>query len=378
MKILQVVTMFPPAVAYGGPSVIAAQQASALVKRGHQVTVATSNVLALKPLEFIRNRNTKLNGVDVEYFRSRVLRPHFSFIVSRDFSEWLRRHVGDFDVVHVHFGRHWMTVRAAQIAIGDRIPTFLQTHGMLGRVNGVRGLMDRLWVERILEESAGVFSYGQDENGEIRRITPAARLLELPNGVPLPAHAEAWTVANLSDPKVLFLARLHPRKRVLAFVEMARTLESRGVPARYRIVGPDEGDLTKAQRLVREYNLQDRVSFVGSLRGQAVAREYIGSSVYVLPSANEPWGMTVLEALSLGVPTVVTSTSAIAPMLQKNNAALVSPPEPERLADAVARILYEPALAENLSIEGRRLIKEELTVDRVAELLENYYGGASA
>src|SRR3712207_8871924 len=41
-------------------------------------------------------------------------------------------------------------------------------------------------------------------------------------------RSEAWTAANLTDPKVLFLARLHPRKRVLAFVEMARILESRG------------------------------------------------------------------------------------------------------------------------------------------------------
>src|SRR5215204_3987437 len=156
MKILHIVTAFPPAVIYGGPSVVAAQQAESLVGRGHQVTVATSNILELKPVRFVGSYDTDLGGVEVEYFPSRVLYSHFPFIVSREFSTWLQRHVENFDVVHIHFAREWIPIRAAQIAVGKRIPTFLQTHGMLGRVDGVRGMIDRLWVKRMLESAAGV------------------------------------------------------------------------------------------------------------------------------------------------------------------------------------------------------------------------------
>jgi glycosyltransferase involved in cell wall biosynthesis len=180
------------------------------------------------------------------------------------------------------------------------------------------------------------------------------------------------------DPVVLFLARLHPRKRVLVFVEMARILRDQGVTARYRIVGSDGGDLVAAQRLVRQYDLQDRVAFVGSLQGEAVLQEYLSSAVYVLPAVNEPWGRTIFEALGMGVPTVVTDTCFVAPMLEENGAALVSAPEPEALAASVRTILREPKLAQRLSSAGRRIVRAQLTPDQVAKRLESYYSNAYA
>jgi len=249
---------------------------------------------------------------------------------------------------------------------------------MLGRVGGARALIDRLWVKRTLEGATAVFALQQHESDEIKRIAPSVQTVELPNGIDLPVTSEGWRADNLSDPVVLFLARLHPRKRVSAFLEMARILSDEGVAARYRVVGPDGGDLVEAQRLVRRYELGDRVTFVGSLQGEAVAREYRNSAVYVLPSVNEPFPMTVLEALSLGVPTVVTDTCFIAPMLEDSGAAVISGPQPEVLAESVEAILREPGLAEHLSYMGRRLAQTQFSSDRVVDRLENYYRSAHA
>ena len=118
------------------------------------------------------------------------------------------------------------------------------------------------------------------------------------------------------------------------------------------------------------------MTFVGSLQGEAVAREYRNSAVYVLPSVNEPYPMTVLEALSLGVPTVVTDTCFIAPMLENSGAAVVSGPQPEVLAGSVEAILREPGLAERLSCSGRKLAQTQFSSDRVVDRLENYYRSA--
>jgi glycosyltransferase involved in cell wall biosynthesis len=379
VRILRTVTAFRPAVFYGGPSVGAARHAASSAERGHQVTVVTSNVLELKPVRFVDSHEPRLGGVDVRYFPSRVLRSHPAFIVSTELSRWLQQHVKGYDVVHVSFSREWIPVRAAQIAIGKGVPTFLQLHGMLGRTDGVRGVIDRLWVKRLLDCATGVFSLQEQEDNEIRRITPRARVLRLPNAVSLPPHTtETWAVGNLVNPVVLFLARLHPRKRVLAFVEMARILRDQGVAARYRVVGPDGGDLVAAQRLVREYDLQDRITFVGSLRGEAVFQEYLNSAVYVLPAVNEPWGRTILEALGVGVPTVVTDTCFIAPTLEKSGAAMVSAPEPKALSESVERILREPEVAKRLSSAGRRFVRAQLTPAQVAELLQSYYSNAHA
>jgi len=189
----------------------------------------------------------------------------------------------------------------------------------------------------------------------------------------MPAAAERWKAGNIADPVVLFLARLHPRKRVLAFVEMARILRDQGVPGRYRIVGSDGGDAARAERMVRKYGLEDSVKIIGSLSSTAVPREYTNCAVYVLPAVNEPFPMTVLEALSRGVPTVVTETCFIAPMLEKHGAAVISSPRPEALARSVRQILCDQGLAGRLSSAAVRLVQEELTVDRVTERLEHYY-----
>jgi glycosyltransferase involved in cell wall biosynthesis len=88
--------------------------------------------------------------------------------------------------------------------------------------------------------------------------------------------------------------------------------------------------------------------------------------------------MTVLEALSLGAPTVVTDTCFIAPMLENSGAAVVSGPQPEVLAESVKAILREPGLAEHLSCTGRRLAQTQFSSERVVERLENYYRSAHA
>jgi glycosyltransferase involved in cell wall biosynthesis len=384
VRILHVIPMFHPATVYGGPSVVADQQARSLAARGNHVTVAASNVMELRPRRFLRRRAAELNGVQVLYFPSRALHPpgyrssRFPFIVSQELLKWLKDSVKGFDAMHVHFAREWVPVRAAQTSIDSGVPTFLQPHGMLGRVGGVRALIDRFWVARTLESATAVFALQQHESDEIKRITPHARIVELPNGVDFPITTEGWHEGNLVDPIILFLARLHPRKRVTAFLEMARILTDKGVAARYRVVGPDEGDLVEARRLVRRYKLEGYVTFVGSLQGEAITREYQGSAVYVLPAVNEPFPMTVLEALSLGVPTVVTDTCFIAPLLKTNGAALVSGPQPEVLAESVMSILHEPGVAESLSCTGRRLAQTQFSSERVAERLENHYRNAHA
>jgi glycosyltransferase involved in cell wall biosynthesis len=384
VRLLHVIPMFHPATIYGGPSVVAAQQARSLAARGNHVTVAASNVLDLRPRRFLLHSTADLDGVQVMYFPSRTLHPpwyrgsRFPFIVSQKLLRWLENDVETFDAVHVHFAREWVPVRAAQTSIASRVPTFLQPHGMLGRVGGARGLIDRLWVKRTLEDATAVFALQQHESEEIKRIAPSVQTVELPNGIDLPVASDRWHADTLADPVVLFLARLHPRKRVSAFLEMARILSDRGIAARYRIVGPDGGDLVEAQRLVRRYELGDRVTFVGSLQGEAVAREYRNSAVYVLPSVNEPFPMTVLEALSLGVPTVVTDTCFIAPTLENSGAAVVSGPQPEVLAESVEAILREPGLAEHLSRMGRRLAQTQFSSERVVDRLEKYYRSAHA
>jgi glycosyltransferase involved in cell wall biosynthesis len=114
------------------------------------------------------------------------------------------------------------------------------------------------------------------------------------------------------------------------------------------------------------------------LAHEQVIQEFIKASTYVLPSVDEPFPMTVLEAMALGVPTIVTEGIHIRDLLERSKAAMVVPANPESIAVGELEIFANPGVATQLSENGRRLIANELTIDRVITRLERIYQGVTA
>lgn len=139
---------------------------------------------------------------------------------------------------------------------------------------------------------------------------------------------------------------------------------------------PDEGDLLRAQQRVQEYGLQNIVEFVGTLPPDKVIYEFINASIYALPSVDEPFPMTMLEAMALGVPTIVTEENHVRQLLERHQAAKVVSPNPQSIAAGIEELFTKSDLALQLSENGRRLMENELTIDKVVTRLESIYQGA--
>jgi glycosyltransferase involved in cell wall biosynthesis len=172
---------------------------------------------------------------------------------------------------------------------------------------------------------------------------------------------------------VLFLARLHPRKRPEAFVEMAALVHKEIPEARFTLHGTDEGSLRQVNQLIADRGLTDVVHYGGALEHSAALEAYRRATVYVLPSVNEPFGMTVLEALAEGTPVVCTNSCGIAEELASRQAALITDESPESLAEAVSRLLGDEALRRRLADAGRRAIREVFSIRAVVDRLESLY-----
>lgn len=375
MRILFVITVFLPSRIYGGPATVALNQARELVSRGHEVTVITSDILSLNPRRYVDRSEIEIEGVHVKYFRTWMLLPRFSFLISPKLLLWLRDSLSQFDVVHVHFARDWIPVMVAKKATQQGIPVFLQPHGMLGRTDGFRKYLDKLVISRLLQAATAVLPLQATEMDSIAAISPTARLLTLPNGIKNQPFNDVWSRNALSNRTVLFLARLHPRKRVLSIIEAVKIIKNSGQGVRLRIVGPDEGDLRRANQRVVEYGLEQSVDFVGPLAHDKVISEFLQASIYVLPAVDEPFGMTVIEAMALGVPTIVTEGIHIRDMLWSNRAAMIVPPDSESIAKAILELLNNPDLATELSKNGKELIARDLTIEKVVTRLEQIYHG---
>jgi glycosyltransferase involved in cell wall biosynthesis len=154
-----------------------------------------------------------------------------------------------------------------------------------------------------------------------------------------------------SDKVVTFLGRITMQKGPEYFVEAAARVLRKTKNVRFVMAG--SGDMMNQMiRLAAQRNISDRFHFTGFLKGPQVYEMLKSSDVYVMPSVSEPFGISPLEAMQCGVPSIISKQSGCAEIL--NNAVKVDYWDIEAMADAMYSIVSYPAMYEYLREEGRR------------------------
>ena len=161
---------------------------------------------------------------------------------------------------------------------------------------------------------------------------------------------------------VLFLGRLTIQKGPEFFLKTAKkVLEHEDT----RFVVAGMGDMLP--RLISQavdMGISNRVIFTGKLTEEEVRHIYQISSVYVMPSVSEPFGITALEAISAGTPTIVSNTAGVSEAFQ--NCLRVDFWDTDEMANKIIALLRYDALRNTMNEHSKREI-ELFTWDRVAE-----------
>lgn len=139
--------------------------------------------------------------------------------------------------------------------------------------------------------------------------------------------------------------------------------------------GAVEGELAPVRARIASLGLAERFTVPGALSGAEVLAELRRAHVYVLPSVDEPFPMSVLEALSVGVPSVVTHSNGLAKDISAAGAGHAVDPGPAGVASAVLSLL-DPAANSAASAAARELAAESFSMDSVLETLLEVYGAA--
>ena len=357
MRILHVAPLVTPTNAYGGPITVALGQCRALQNAGHDVLFAAGYRDYLEP-------PAELNGVRARLFPAYTPIPGSAFggLTAPTMLPWVRRAAHRADIVHIHLARDLLTLPVAAYCAAAGIPFVVQTHGMVVESdNRLAAPLDLLMTADVMRKARHVFCLTEAERSSLTSLFPTARLTFLRNGIALPDHQVA---ADRAPREILFLARVQQRKRPLDFVAMARTLAPEFPDVRFRMVGPDEGQGEAVERAIRDAGLGDRLTWEGPLPPERTAEAMRSADLYVLPSVDEPYPMSVLEALAHGLPTVITDTCGLATIISRRGAgAVVSEGAPavtaavrRLLADAEARAAARPgarpAAGPDLAREG--------------------------
>ncbi|MBT2675210.1 glycosyltransferase [Streptomyces sp. ISL-14] len=367
MRLVHVVTLVSEDGAYGGPTSVATGQLEECATRGHEVTL-------LSLWRGASRAPARIGSVPLRTRPARALLPgRFTGIMHPLLVGDMWRAMDRADVVHIHAGRDLVSLTALAVAALRGKRFFTQTHGMVEpRHRVVARIFDRLYVP-LLRRARGCLVLTDRERRALSEVIgpEGPPLLTLPNGM-RPEH-DAAVEHRPHAPEVLFMARLHPRKRPDAFVEMAALVHRKLPDARFTLYGADEGLLPRVRRLIAAHRLGDVVSYGGALSYDEARLAYAKAAVYVLPSVDEPFPMTVIEALSAGTPVVCTDTCGMADELARRGAAIVTDGSPRAMADAVCALLADEKERNRLVEAGRRAVEESFSIHAVADRLEDLY-----
>jgi len=372
MRIMHAVTLVSHDGSYGGPVSVATAQLRALHERGHEVVLTALWTGAGHP-------PSSIESIRLHAAKAATLVPGTGFLglFSLRYARILFREVGAADVVHVHTGRDLASLAALGVAAIRGKPVVVQTHGMVDVRTGRWARMFDLVLRPLIRRATTCLVLTSTEGTRLAAVlgTPSPPLVTLPNGV-RPVRQRDLPAEN-SHPSVLFLARLHARKRPTAFVQAADIVR-RSLPAvRFDIYGPDEGSLEGVQSEITRLGLHHVVTYHGAVDHEKAQQVTAAADVYVLPSVREPFPMSVLEALALGTPVVCTRSTGISDELERRGAAVVTDGSPEQLAAATEAILTDPDLRDRLIGAGHRAVSEVFCIDAVAVILERLYLSAA-
>ncbi|MCL5981693.1 MAG: glycosyltransferase family 4 protein [Firmicutes bacterium] len=202
-------------------------------------------------------------------------------------------------------------------------------------------------------------------------------------GVALPLGTEHGRAPIESDVfRAVMAANFVKIKGHAYLVEAVQLLRGRGVRIRVDLLG--DGPLRSAiERKVRDYGLDEELKFLGSVpHGRLMAQLQAGAwDLMVLPSIEDQAGeregipVSLMEAMSCGVPVISASTGGIPELLDGDAGILVPPKNPIALAEAIERLARDQALRRQLAEAGRRRVQEQFKLETVvAELALRFAG----
>ena len=168
---------------------------------------------------------------------------------------------------------------------------------------------------------------------------------------------------------VTFLGRITMQKGPEYFVEAAALVLQRTRNIRFCMAG--SGDMMNDMiNMAAARGIADRFHFPGFMRGKQVYEAFADSDVYVMPSVSEPFGISPLEAMQCGVPSIISKQSGCAEILDK--CIKTDYWDINAMADAMYSLCTNDSLHEYLKVEGKNEV-DQITWEKVGKRIYNVY-----
>jgi glycosyltransferase involved in cell wall biosynthesis len=275
-------------------------------------------------------------------------------------------------VLHAHTcfdAGFWRDAAFMALALAARCPLLLHLHGSgFERFYDRSSAPARLLFTFFLRRAGCVVAPSEAVRAWVRGIARDANVVYVPNPVPGVQTERHEPGQNL----VLFLGRLEARKGVFDLLEAVSALRA-SVPD-VRVVCAGEGDRGAVVRYAERLGIADAVKFTGWVGPSGKRALLENAAVLALPSYDEGLPMSVLEAMSAGVPAVVSPVGALPEAVMDGvTGLLVGPGDTAGLKRALGKILLDRKLAARMGAAARESVRLRFAPERVIPQLEDLY-----
>ena len=342
----------------GGLERVAIELADAQAANGHNV-----EILAVQEPGQVDGRTPA--GARIRYFSGRQLG---NVVAAPSMIAGMAEDAGRYAAIHLHNTFHPLNLQARRFACRSRIPLFAHPHGALDPAlftgNDFNGYKKRFYARLFevptLNACGAVFALSGDEESQLRSLGVTTPIETIPNGIVVPppagdaarAQFRAELGLGSDDLAITFIGRIN-RKKALHDIVDALAIASSTRRAALLIVGNPEGfpDYTAELRAqITERSLDARVHWLGFADEARKATIFAASDMFIHASYSEGMATAILEAMAVGLPTLVT-TGCYMGKAASAGAVLQVEQNVQAIADGIA--LLHDDMAERLALGER-------------------------
>ena len=361
MHIVHLTPNFYPEI--GGIETYVYELSRRMVKKGHKVSVVTSNKLRdgkkLKKFE-------KVDGIN-------VYRVHFNLVMRYNFSTEAVRSLSklNYDVLHIHSIGYYTDIISLLKRI-KRNKIVVSTHGGIfhtGHMKLVKNVYFNYFARGALKYADRIIATSLKDFKLFSRICNVHKMKLIYPGV-------NWKIlSKLQRGKVknclLYVGRFAENKRLERILHVVAKLKKEINDVKLLLVGKDWGEKEKLVRLTRSLGLSKNVKFLSNAKKHYVY--YSKANAFLLSSAYEGFGISVLEAMASGLPVVVNDIETMNEMVVNGkNGYIVNFDDYSKIAGILLKLLQDRKLQKRLGDNGK-ITARKFDWDEIVAKVENVY-----
>ena len=325
---------------------------------GHEVTI----IRLRKPPEPNDIRIAEKHGVRLVGYPFPKLE---KFLFWRDYKNNFEKLIDQLkpDIVNLQYVRIPKYFAISRILHKKKIPFVLTLHGGLNPTEMQRkGFIKTVYwnlIEKFVHQKVKALHFITSlERDHYYKIgTPKPHDAVIANTVKNSSNNLKWSYSNFNPqaPKIAFFGRYDIwHKGIDLTVELIRNLNKAGIPAEMHLHGSPEGFKSAMDRLVKE-NKDVSIVDHGFSDGEEMLQAMANYDLYIQYSRFELFGISLVEALNLGVPTLVSEACDLVHDLASQRAAIKISLDPKKAAETVINALKEPEELKRIGERGAEL-----------------------